>query len=167
MGKHIIQRWALCSQGYQLGSPCRANFRKASIAATVSDVVILTISPRRICRSLRTCDRVDPKPKDAKQLSGLPAILGILAAQKYIGNLACDISRVATDKMTADGAMELKHYRVAVVVLYPRLVRTKKMMVASKWPTLSFRLTRNDTIYPSLLRVRGEHSFRRLRHLAN
>jgi hypothetical protein len=43
----------------------------------------------------------------------------------------------ATDKMTADMAEELKTYDVAVVSLYPGLVRTEKVMAAAQWLDLS------------------------------
>jgi len=52
------------------------------------------------------------------------------AAQKHVGNVAYGVSKAATDKMTADMATELKPYGVAVVSLYPGLVRTEKVMEA-------------------------------------
>jgi NAD(P)-dependent dehydrogenase (short-subunit alcohol dehydrogenase family) len=60
-----------------------------------------------------------------------------LGAQKHIGNVAYGVSKAATDKMTADMATELKPYDVAVVSLYPGLVRTEKVMEAAKWLDLS------------------------------
>src|SRR6266478_1691356 len=59
------------------------------------------------------------------------------AAQKYIGNVAYGVSKAATDKMTADMAIELKPYGVAVVSLYPGLVRTEKVMEAAQWLDLT------------------------------
>jgi dehydrogenase/reductase SDR family member 1 len=59
------------------------------------------------------------------------------AAQKHIGNVAYGVSKAATDKMTADMAIELKPYGVAVVSLYPGLVRTEKVMEAAQWLDLS------------------------------
>jgi len=53
-------------------------------------------------------------------------------SQKHIGNVAYGVSKAATDKMTADMATELKPYGVAVVSLYPGLVRTEKVMEAAK-----------------------------------
>jgi NAD(P)-dependent dehydrogenase (short-subunit alcohol dehydrogenase family) len=59
------------------------------------------------------------------------------AAQKRIGNVPYGVSKAATDKMTADMAAELKPHGVAVVSLYPGLVRTEKVMEASKWLDLT------------------------------
>ena len=64
---------------------------------------------------------------------GLIVNISFWAAQKYIGNVAYGVSKAATNKMTADMAMELKPYGVAVVSLYPGLVRTEKVMEAAKW----------------------------------
>jgi dehydrogenase/reductase SDR family member 1 len=43
------------------------------------------------------------------------------------------VSKAATDKMTADMAMELRPHAVTVVSLYPGLVRTEKVMEAAAW----------------------------------
>jgi NAD(P)-dependent dehydrogenase (short-subunit alcohol dehydrogenase family) len=59
------------------------------------------------------------------------------AAQKHIGNVAYGVSKAATDKMTADMATELKPYGVAVVSLYPGLVRTEMVMESAKWLDLT------------------------------
>src|SRR5262245_42812968 len=59
------------------------------------------------------------------------------AAQKHIGNVAYGVSKAATDKMTADMAAELRPHGVAVVSLYPGMVRTEKVMEAAEWPDLS------------------------------
>jgi len=64
---------------------------------------------------------------------GLIVNISFWAAQKYIGNVAYGVSKAATDKMTADMAIELKPHGVAVVSLYPGLVRTEKVMEAAKW----------------------------------
>jgi dehydrogenase/reductase SDR family protein 1 len=68
---------------------------------------------------------------------GLIVNISFWAAQKHIGNVAYGVSKAATDKMTADMATELKPYGVAVVSLYPGLVRTEKVMEAAKWLDLS------------------------------
>ena len=47
------------------------------------------------------------------------------------------VSKAATDKMTADMASELRPHGVAVVSLYPGLVRTEKVMEAAAWLDLS------------------------------
>ena len=59
------------------------------------------------------------------------------AAQKHIGNVAYGVSKPATDKMTADMATELKPYGVAVLSLYPGLVRTEKVMESAQWLDLT------------------------------
>jgi dehydrogenase/reductase SDR family protein 1 len=59
------------------------------------------------------------------------------AAQKHIGNTAYGVAKAATDKLTADTAFELKPHGVAVVSLYPGMVRTEKVMEAAQWLDLS------------------------------
>lgn len=69
--------------------------------------------------------------------SGLIVNISFWAAQKYLGNVAYGVSKAATDKMTADMAHELREHNVAVVSLYPGLVRTEKVMQAAAWLDLS------------------------------
>ncbi len=69
--------------------------------------------------------------------SGLIVNVSFWAAQKHIGNVAYGVAKAATDKMTSDMAHELKAQNVAVVSLYPGLVRTEKVMAASAWLDLS------------------------------
>jgi NAD(P)-dependent dehydrogenase (short-subunit alcohol dehydrogenase family) len=64
---------------------------------------------------------------------GLIVNISFWAAQKRIGNVAYGVSKAATDKMTADMAVELKPHGVAVVSLYPGLVRTEKVMQAAEF----------------------------------
>ncbi|HEY0005902.1 MAG TPA: SDR family NAD(P)-dependent oxidoreductase [Pyrinomonadaceae bacterium] len=71
------------------------------------------------------------------QRSGLIVNISFWAAQKHIGNVAYGVSKAATDKMTADMAHELREYNVAVVSLYPGLVRTEKVMEAAAFLDLS------------------------------
>jgi NAD(P)-dependent dehydrogenase (short-subunit alcohol dehydrogenase family) len=59
------------------------------------------------------------------------------AAQKRIGNVAYGVAKAATDKMTADMAIELQPHGVTVVSLYPGMVRTEKVMAAAAWLDLS------------------------------
>lgn len=59
------------------------------------------------------------------------------AARKHLGNVIYGVAKAATDKMTADMAHELRQYKVAVVALYPGLVRTEKVMEAAQWLDLS------------------------------
>ena len=68
---------------------------------------------------------------------GLIVNISFWAAQKYVANVAYGVSKAATDKMTADMARELRDYSVAVVSLYPGLVRTEKVMEAAAYLDLS------------------------------
>src|SRR5262245_58893354 len=68
---------------------------------------------------------------------GLIVNMSFWAAQKYIGNVAYGVSKAATDKMTADMATELSPHGVAVVSLYPGLVRTEKVMQAAAYLDMS------------------------------
>jgi len=71
------------------------------------------------------------------QRSGLIVNISFWAAQKYIGNIAYGVSKAATDRMTSDMARELRDYGVAVVSLYPGLVRTESVMRAAAFLDLS------------------------------
>jgi NAD(P)-dependent dehydrogenase (short-subunit alcohol dehydrogenase family) len=71
------------------------------------------------------------------QRSGLIVNISFWAAQKYIGNVAYGVSKAATDKMTEDMSHELREHNVAVISLYPGLVRTEKVMQAAEWLDLS------------------------------
>jgi len=65
------------------------------------------------------------------QKRGLIVNISHWAAQKRIGNAIYGISKAATDKMTADMAHELRSHGIAVVSLYPGLVRTELVMAAA------------------------------------
>jgi dehydrogenase/reductase SDR family member 1 len=71
------------------------------------------------------------------QRRGLIVNISFWAAQKHIGNVAYGVSKAATDKMTMDMSAELKRHGVAVVSLYPGLVRTEKVMEAAPYLDLS------------------------------
>jgi len=70
---------------------------------------------------------------------GLIVNVSFWAAQKYIGNTLYGVSKAATDKLTADMAHELRAHGVAVVSLYPGLVRTESVLAAAAegWLNLS------------------------------
>src|SRR5258708_17430146 len=68
---------------------------------------------------------------------GLIVNISFWAARKHIGNVAYGVSKAATDKMTADMAPDLKPHGVAVVSLYPGLVRAGKIMEAEKFLDLT------------------------------
>lgn len=73
----------------------------------------------------------------------LPAGRGLIvnishwAARKHLGNTIYGVSKAATDKLTADMAHELRPHGVAVVSLYPGMVRTELVMAAAQWLDLS------------------------------
>jgi dehydrogenase/reductase SDR family member 1 len=71
------------------------------------------------------------------QQNGLIVNISFWAAQKHIGNVAYGVSKAATDKMTADMAHELREHTIAVLSLYPGLVRTEKVMEAAAFLDLS------------------------------
>jgi dehydrogenase/reductase SDR family protein 1 len=71
------------------------------------------------------------------QRNGLIVNLSYWAAQKHVANVSYGVAKAATDKLTADMAHELREHNVAVVSLYPGLVRTEKVMVAAEWLDLS------------------------------
>ncbi|MGJ5814623.1 SDR family NAD(P)-dependent oxidoreductase [Paludibaculum fermentans] len=68
---------------------------------------------------------------------GLLVNISFWAAQKHMGNAAYGVSKAATDKLTADMAVELRSFGVTAVSLYPGLVRTEKVMQAAAWLDLS------------------------------
>ena len=69
--------------------------------------------------------------------AGLIVNVSFWAAQKHVGNVAYGVSKAATDKLTADAAHELRPHNVAVVSLYPGLVRTEKVLEAAAFLDLS------------------------------
>jgi dehydrogenase/reductase SDR family protein 1 len=69
--------------------------------------------------------------------AGLIANISFWAAQKHLGNVAYGVSKAATDKLSADMAHELLGANIAVVSLYPGLVRTEKVMEAAAWLDMS------------------------------
>jgi NAD(P)-dependent dehydrogenase (short-subunit alcohol dehydrogenase family) len=68
---------------------------------------------------------------------GLIVNISFWTARKHVGNVAYGVSKAATDKLTADMTAELRPHGVAVVSLYPGLVRTEKVMEAAAYLDLS------------------------------
>jgi NAD(P)-dependent dehydrogenase (short-subunit alcohol dehydrogenase family) len=68
---------------------------------------------------------------------GLIVNISSWASQKHIANVAYGVAKAATDKLTADMAVELRPHGVAAVSLYPGLVRTEKVMEAAAWLDLT------------------------------
>jgi len=67
-----------------------------------------------------------------KKKRGLIVNISFWAAQVYLGSTQYGISKAAVDKMTEYMAHELNNYNVAVVSLYPGLVRTESIMKNAK-----------------------------------
>jgi dehydrogenase/reductase SDR family member 1 len=76
-------------------------------------------------------------PQMVERGRGLIVNLSHWAAQKHIGNVAYGVAKAATDKMTSDMAAELTGLGVAVVSLYPGMVRTEKVLEAAPWLDLT------------------------------
>jgi NAD(P)-dependent dehydrogenase (short-subunit alcohol dehydrogenase family) len=62
------------------------------------------------------------------QKGGLIVNISFWSAQKYMGNAAYGTAKAAVDRMTAYMAHELEQFNVAVVSLYPGLVRTESIV---------------------------------------
>lgn len=62
-----------------------------------------------------------------KKQKGLIVNISFWSAQVYLGNTQYGVSKAAVDKMTEYMAHELKKYEVAVISLYPGLVRTESI----------------------------------------
>jgi dehydrogenase/reductase SDR family member 1 len=67
-----------------------------------------------------------------KKKSGLIVNISFWSAQVYLGNTQYGVSKAAVDKMTEHVAHELRKFKVAVVALYPGLVRTESIMRNAK-----------------------------------
>jgi NAD(P)-dependent dehydrogenase (short-subunit alcohol dehydrogenase family) len=97
------------------------------------------------------------------QRRGLIVHLSHWAAQKHQSNVAYGVSKAATDKMTAHMAHELTSYGIAVVALYPGMVRTEGVMQFaahldlsnSESPEFTGRVITALAADPHVLRVSG------------
>src|SRR5512134_693089 len=67
-----------------------------------------------------------------RRKSGLIVNISFWAAQVYMSNTQYGVAKAAVDKMTEYMAHELKKFNVAVVSLYPGLVRTESVMKNAK-----------------------------------
>ena len=63
-----------------------------------------------------------------EQKNGLIVNISFWAAQKYMGNASYGAAKAAVDKMSADMAHEAEKFNVAVISLYPGLVRTESIL---------------------------------------
>ncbi len=113
-------------------------------------------------RAAYACSRLAARAMVAQQ-RGLIVNVSSWAAQKYVGNVAYGVAKAATDRLTADCAHELRPHGVAVVSLYPGLVRTEKVMESaafldlsnSESPRFSCRAVAELARDPDVLRRRG------------
>ena len=67
-----------------------------------------------------------------KRKSGLIVNISFWSAQVYLSNTQYGVSKAAVDKMSEYMAHELKKFNVAVVSLYPGLVRTESVLKNAK-----------------------------------
>jgi len=68
---------------------------------------------------------------------GLIVNISYWAAQKYMSNVEYGAAKAAIDKMTADMAHEAEKYNIAVISLYPGLVRTESVLRAAQYFDMS------------------------------
>jgi dehydrogenase/reductase SDR family protein 1 len=94
---------------------------------------------------------------------GLIVNISHWASQKRIGNTLYGIAKAATDKLTNDIAIELRPHGVAVVSLYPGLVRTEAVLGAgvfdlsnSESPEFIGRAVHALSTDPDLLALSGK-----------
>jgi len=74
---------------------------------------------------------------------GLIVHLGFWAAQRHLGNAIYGAAKAATDKLAADMAHELQEHGIAVISLYPGLVRTESVLEAAA--SGAFDLTNSES----------------------
>lgn len=72
-----------------------------------------------------------------EQRSGLIVNISFWAAQKYLANVPYGAAKAAVDKMTADMAHEAETFNIAVISLYPGLVRTEGVIRAAEYFDMS------------------------------
>ena len=72
-----------------------------------------------------------------EQQSGLIVNISFWAAQKYLANVPYGAAKAAVDKMTADMAHEAEKFNIAVISLYPGLVRTESVLRAAEYFDMS------------------------------
>jgi NAD(P)-dependent dehydrogenase (short-subunit alcohol dehydrogenase family) len=71
------------------------------------------------------------------QQNGLIVNISYWAAQKCMANVAYGAAKAAVDKMTADMADEAEKFNIAVISLYPGLVRTESVLRAAEYYDMS------------------------------
>jgi dehydrogenase/reductase SDR family protein 1 len=73
----------------------------------------------------------------ASEGGGLIANISFWAAQKFMQNAVYGMSKAATDKLTADLAVQLREHAITAVSLYPGLVRTEGVLENAKFFDMS------------------------------
>lgn len=68
---------------------------------------------------------------------GLIVNVSYWAAQRYFGNVPYGVFKCATDRLTQDCALELREHHVAVLSLYPGLVRTERVLRGAEYFDMS------------------------------
>ncbi len=99
-----------------------------------------------------------------KKKSGLIVNISYWSAQVYMSNTQYGVSKAAVDKMTEYMAHELKKFNVAVVSLYPGLVRTEGVLKNAKYfdmsnsesPQFSGRVTAALAADPDIMKKSGK-----------
>ena len=76
-------------------------------------------------------------PMMVAQQSGLVVNISFFAAQRDDRGVAYSVAKAADDRMAACMSYELREHKVAVVSLYPGLVRTESVMKAAEFFDLS------------------------------
>lgn len=79
-----------------------------------------------------------------KQKSGLIVNISYESASHYWINVTHGLIKAATDKFTADAALELKEYGVRMISLHPGTVRTEGMIEFAKYDP-SFKIEEMET----------------------
>ncbi|AZP11286.1 SDR family NAD(P)-dependent oxidoreductase [Undibacterium parvum] len=72
-----------------------------------------------------------------KANSGLIVNVSYWAAQRYMGNVPYGVNKAAMDRLTKDCALELQEHQIAVVSLYPGLVRTERVLRGAEFFDMS------------------------------
>lgn len=83
-------------------------------------------------------------PHMARQGSGLIVNISSAASKDDFYNVAYRTAMAAVDRMTSAMAADLRPYGIAVVSIWPRWVRTERVMIAAKDPQPGFPVTAED-----------------------
>jgi len=83
-------------------------------------------------------------PAMIRQGGGLIVNISSAASKDDFYNVAYRVAMAATDRMTSAMAEDLRSHNVAVVSIWPRWVRTERVMIAAKAPQPGFTVTPED-----------------------